>query len=110
MPQGAAPGERRGGRAKGTRNKRTQEQITAAEQSGLLPLDYMLLVLRDVSLPVAVRLDAASKAAPYIHPKLSTSKVDFYGSFARRSVREMTDEELYQIIQSGEQTLPDVEV
>lgn len=39
--------------------------------SGLAPLDYMLAVMRNESNTQEVRLDAANKAAPYVHPKLS---------------------------------------
>ncbi len=49
MPRGSAPGERRGGRQKGTPNKatverrlRVQEGPVAAQETGKLPLDIML--------------------------------------------------------------------
>lgn len=32
----------------------------------------MLSVMRDESRPVDMRLDAANKAAPYVHPKLAS--------------------------------------
>jgi len=69
MPEG---GRRAGaGRPKGARNKKTIEQAEAAKKAGLTPLDYMLSVLRDETLDQSVRLDAANKAAPYVHAKLS---------------------------------------
>jgi len=37
-----------------------------------MPLDYMLSVMRDEQADTATRLDAAVKAAPYVHPKLAT--------------------------------------
>lgn len=75
MARGSKPGERRGGRAKGTPNRKTAETVAAIEESGLTPLDYMLSVLRDANNDVLLRLDAANKAAPYVHAKLSSVDV-----------------------------------
>ncbi|WP_152048997.1 hypothetical protein [Aureimonas psammosilenae] len=44
----------------------------AAEASGLMPLDYLLSVMRDEGNDTALRVDAAHKAAPFLHPKLSS--------------------------------------
>jgi len=38
----------------------------------MTPLDYMLKVMRDEENPAEMRLDAAHKAAPYVHPKLAS--------------------------------------
>jgi hypothetical protein len=70
MPVG---GKRPGaGRPKGARNIKTKQQAKAVKESGLTPLDYMLSVLRDEAQDLSVRLDAANKAAPYVHAKLAT--------------------------------------
>jgi hypothetical protein len=70
MPAG---GKRPGsGRPKGSRNVKTQEQAKAIKESGLTPLDYMLSVMRNDANELGVRLDAANKAAPYVHSKLAT--------------------------------------
>lgn len=70
MPQG---GKRKGaGRPKGSRNIKTVQQAEAIKESGLTPLDYMLSVLRDETQEQSVRLDAANKAAPYVHAKLAS--------------------------------------
>ncbi len=69
--RGSKPGERRGGRTKGVPNKASAAKAAAIEASGLTPLDYMLKVLRDDNNPQDIRLDAAHKAAPYVHPKLA---------------------------------------
>lgn len=61
-----------GGRKKGTPNKATAAKAAEVAASGLTPLDYMLEVLRDVEADRSVRLDAAAKAAPYVHPKLAS--------------------------------------
>ncbi len=95
MPRGAAPGERRGGRARGTRNRRTEEQARAIAESGLTPLEYLMSVVRDTTADQAVRIDAAGKAAPYVHPRLATTEVSLNSS--RRHVEEMTNAELEAI-------------
>lgn len=59
------------GRKKGVPNKATQEQRQAIAESGLTPLEYLLSVVRDKEEERAVRMDAAHKAAPYVHPKLA---------------------------------------
>ena len=71
MPRGSAPGERRGGRQKGTLNKRTAEMLAEIEAGGETPLAFMLRVMRDESVPMAVRMEAATRAAPYCHAKLA---------------------------------------
>jgi len=59
------------GRKKGSPNKATIARQEAIAASGLTPLDYMLAVMRNEDNPQDVRLDAANKAAPYVHPKLA---------------------------------------
>lgn len=71
MPRGSKPGERRGGRAKGVKNKKTQAQIEAVEATGITPLNYLLTLMRDVSQEPVLRFEAAKAAAPYVHPKLA---------------------------------------
>lgn len=66
-----ALGIKTGGRKKGVRNKATVEQAASIAASGLTPLEYMLQVLRNADAPLETRLDAAGKAAPYVHPKLA---------------------------------------
>jgi hypothetical protein len=61
-----------GGRRKGVPNKATAEKAAEIAASGLTPLDYMLSVMRDETVPRPERVDAANKAAPYIHPKLAS--------------------------------------
>jgi hypothetical protein len=62
-----------GGRKKGKRNKKTEaREIVLADPAlaNLAPVDFMLAVMRTTAFTVAVRLDAAAKAAPYRHHKL----------------------------------------
>jgi hypothetical protein len=70
--RGSRPGERRGGRKPGTPNKATAAKAAAIAASGLTPLDYMLGVLRDETAEPVARMDAAARAAPYVHPKLAS--------------------------------------
>lgn len=63
---GARPGA---GRKKGGANRLTEEAVEAAKESGILPLDYLLSVMRDVGADEAKRIDCAKAAAPYLHPK-----------------------------------------
>ena len=74
MPgKGSRPGERRGGRQKGTPNKATTAASIQAEiaASGEKPLDYMLRVMRDKTAEPSRRDAMAKAAAPYIHPTLA---------------------------------------
>src|SRR5688572_4552325 len=73
MPRGAGPGERRGGRQKGTPNKRTllrEETLARLRIEGNDPVDFMLNVMRNPHVPLDMRLDAAVKVAPFVHPRL----------------------------------------
>lgn len=65
---GARP---RAGRPNGSRNKASVKREAEIKASGLVPLDYMLKVLRDEKAPKEDRMWAATSAAPYVHPKLS---------------------------------------
>ena len=69
--RGSSPGERRGGRRKGTPNRATAAKAAEIAASGMTPLDYMLAVMRDETAARPERLEAAAKAAPYVHPRLS---------------------------------------
>lgn len=76
MPRG---GQRAGaGRKPGAINKATAEARERAEATGILPLDFMLQVMRDEKAERAERLDMAKAAAPYVHAKLSSieAKID----------------------------------
>jgi hypothetical protein len=66
-----ALGRKTGGRQKGARNRATAEARAAAEATGIMPLDYMLSVMRDANADPRRRDGMAIAAAPYLHPKLS---------------------------------------
>ena len=61
-----------GGRKEGTPNKATAAREAEIKASGATPLDFMLGVMRDDGKTVETRLEAAAKAAPYVHPRLSS--------------------------------------
>lgn len=68
----ARGGKREGaGRKAGAATKRTREIADKAHASGMMPLDYLLKVMRDRKQSGIARLDAAKAAAPYVHPKLN---------------------------------------
>jgi hypothetical protein len=94
---GSRPGERRGGRKKGTPNKKTAALVAKVEASGMTPLEIMLEAAREhhsvamaLEKPLVI-LNAAGKeqkvvdrlglmqsasalaaqAAPYVHPRLA---------------------------------------
>lgn len=84
MTRGAKPGERRGGRAKGTANKVTEKRREIAARAlseGITPLEYMLNIMRKETPEGAdaathlqydsLRFEAAKAAAPYVHPRLA---------------------------------------
>ena len=71
MARGSLPGERRGGRQRGTPNRATSAKAAEIASSGMTPLDYLVSVYRDETATRPERLEAAAKAAPYVHPRLS---------------------------------------
>lgn len=68
-----------GGSRKGRPNKATAAREAEIAKSGLTPLQYMLQVMRDTKAPRELRLDAAGKAAPYVHPKLAQIAMEHSG-------------------------------
>jgi hypothetical protein len=70
MPIGSKPNERRGGRQKGTPNKRTAAREQAvAEMLNVIPEAsqgdahaFLMAIYKDPTMPVEMRIDAAKKA------------------------------------------------
>jgi hypothetical protein len=73
MPRGSRPGERRGGRKKGTPNKKTlwyNIVITElAKTPHFEPVELFLCLMRSPQLPLELRIDMAHRALPYLHAK-----------------------------------------
>ncbi len=110
---GSLPGERRGGRQKGTKNKKTEEQIKAVEETGLTPLQFLTNIYREecpAELKDALaladdkagavakllgwndrRIEAAKAAAPYVHAKLVS--VHETGNVKKRSFAQWLTEQ-----------------
>ena len=67
MPSG---GKREGaGRKKGTANKLSEIAVMRAAESGEMPLDYMLAIMRNPDMSDNMRFAAAQAAAPYCHSR-----------------------------------------
>ena len=62
MARGSLPGERRGGRQRGTPNHATAAKAAEVAASGMTPLDYLVSVYRDETATRPERLEAAAKA------------------------------------------------
>jgi hypothetical protein len=94
MPRGSQPGERRGGRQKGTPNKKTRKFMESVAASGLVPLEYMLKIMRDEMQPQEVRMERAKAAAPFVHPRLAAVKVAGDKDAPLFDLSALTDNEL----------------
>ena len=81
MPRGSRPGERRGGRKKGTPNKKTAELQARVAAEGITPLEVMVGAMRALwAKNEAVAAAAIAKdAAPYLHPRLAS--VEYSGPY-----------------------------
>lgn len=68
----ARGGSRQGaGRKPGAATRFNEEARAKAAEGGLMPLDYLLAVLRDDTKPQETRIDVAKAAAPYVHARLA---------------------------------------
>ena len=69
--RGSRPRERRGGRKKGTPNKKTAyvRAVMAAHSANpnVCPMDVMLAVMRDPHVALDIRVRMALKALPHLH-------------------------------------------
>ena len=83
---GSRPGA---GRKPGQTTKLNEEARKTAAEGGLMPLDYLLTIMRDIDKPQDERVDAAKAAAPYVHAKLST--VDMKAEVSHRAVMRMPE-------------------
>ncbi len=69
MPQGAKPGERRGGRAKGTPNKSTLSVQERLRELGCDPIAGMALIAMDEGSSHELRGKMFAELAQYVWPK-----------------------------------------
>jgi len=77
MPRGSQPGERRGGRQRGTPNKKTLLKnaafLAASSDPDRSPLNFMLALMRDPQVPLKDRVFMAEAAAPFMHARPRTA-------------------------------------
>jgi len=66
--QGASPGERRGGRHKGTPNKQTKAVAERLEALGCDPLEGMARIAMDEKQPIGLRAQMYKELAQYVAP------------------------------------------
>lgn len=59
-----------------------------ADLSGLMPLDYLLEVMRNPDLPAPLRMQAATLAAQYCHPKPAPKSAKQEAEAERKKNRE----------------------
>jgi hypothetical protein len=52
------------------RRRADEKQGRKFDKGKLMPLQYMLRIMRNVDLDPHVRFQAAARAAPYVHPQL----------------------------------------
>jgi hypothetical protein len=78
MPRGSKPGERRGGRQRGTPNKKTALRsaalAAAAANPDISPLDYLLGIVRDANASSELRFKAAQTTLPFVHAKPGSAR------------------------------------
>jgi hypothetical protein len=78
MARGSKPGERRGGRQRGTPNKKTAHKnaalAAAAANPDISPLDFLLGIMRDPNVSSELRIKVAQAAAPFIHARPGTAR------------------------------------
>jgi hypothetical protein len=81
--RGSRPGERRGGRQKGTPNKKTAyvRAVMAAHaaQDNVSPLNLILAVMREPHVALGQRVKMALKALPHVHAKAKAGQPDELG-------------------------------
>lgn len=88
-------GKREGsGRKPGIPNRKTAEKMAAAAEAGLMPVDYMLNVMRDEGAEKSRRDDMAKAVAPYLSPKLANIEVGNKKGESFKVVVQATDGDL----------------
>jgi hypothetical protein len=116
--QGSMPGERRGGRQPGAKNKRSLEREAAlakaaAEIEGVLgdqAFDgdahaLLMVIYKNGALPIDLRLDAARAAISFEKPRLSSVDANVKNSVDFES---MSDDELQSYLKNGIQNNPEL--
>lgn len=72
-----ARGYKTGGRKKGTPNKLNRELLSKlGSDTEVMPLEFLLRVMRDENEQSAIRFEAAKAAAPYVHARFIATDVN----------------------------------
>ena len=78
MPRGSKPGERRGGRQRGTPNKKTALRnaalAAAAANPEISPLEFLLGLMRDPNVSSELRIKIAQATLPFVHAKPGSAR------------------------------------
>ena len=78
MSRGSKPGERRGGRQRGTPNKKTVLRnaalAAAAANPELSPLEFLLGIMRDPNASYELRIKVAQATLPFVHAKPGSAR------------------------------------
>jgi hypothetical protein len=78
MPRGSKPGERRGGRQRGTPNKKTALKnaaiAAAASNTEISPLEFLLGIMRDPNVSSELRIKVAQATLPFVHAKPGSAR------------------------------------
>jgi hypothetical protein len=78
MPRGSKPGERRGGRQRGTPNKKTALRnaalAAAAANPEISPLEFLLGIMRDPNVSSERRIKVAQATLPFVHARLGSAR------------------------------------
>ena len=81
MPRGSKPSERRGGRQRGTPNKKTALRDAAlAAAAAKSPLEFLYGIMSDPNVSCQLRIKAAQAALPFVHAKPGTRPGDPAGT------------------------------
>jgi hypothetical protein len=78
VPRGSKPGERRGGRQRGTPNKKTALRkaaiAAAAANPEISPLEFLLGIMRDPNTSSELRIKVAQATLPFVHAKAKSAR------------------------------------
>ena len=100
MGRGAKPGERRGGRAKGTPNCNSREIKAYAQQYGTEAINTIVAIFKNAKLSARDRLDAASELLDRAYGKAAQPH-RHSGNVGNYDLSKLTDDQLrasYEIL------------
>ena len=88
------------GRPKGALNQFSMKKAREIVESGITPVDFLVGVVRDEEADIKLRIEAARAAAPYVHPRLSTTELDLT-TRSDKPEWELSDEDLLKVVSGG---------